>query len=151
MQAFSKFIQKHQLDPQSESSKDNRCWQCCSFVYTVIKDFHHHVATVHRQEILDATNVLLAKGSPDARWKSLKSDIPSASVNDESISEEMKLPCDIALDDVYPWLPEKQHSNGDNKGRILLFYKYRFLFCYKLIEVLKILINIKVSLKHKNI
>ena len=86
------------------------------------------MSTVHRQEILDAANDILAKGSPDARWKSLRCDSPSTEMIDEQISEETKLPCDFNADSVFPWLPEKQQNTDNGKGRILLFYKYRFVF-----------------------
>ena len=88
----------------------------------------------HKSEVDVLYEDIIANGIPDARWSVLRGiKGPSARNSDKDTSKQHLLPTGLSDVDVFPWLPSiescsssAQPKDDTQKGRILLFYKYRY-------------------------
>ena len=119
---------------ETDNTSSNKfSWRCCDTDFSNRRDIHCHVAKEHKIVLEKITNDILEHGSEDAKWSIMKKPKMSMQPLDKQDTDAYNLPLKFNADDEYPWLPryncletcEESSSADVEKGRILLFYKYR--------------------------
>lgn len=115
LQAFSRFVDQHKIQPASDDKKGNVVWHCCGTDYSELRIFHKHVAFNHKEEIEATASQQKAEDVKDGHNKV------------KNTTEDDGLPVNFSEEDVYQWLPKVQEEElaEEGEGRILLFYTYR--------------------------
>ena len=111
LQAFSKFVSNI---PSSNTTDKAQEWVCCEQHFKALRELHRHVGAIHGEDIKELIADILIQNTQPIE-------------NDETDSIDARLPKTFDDTDVYSWLPAKLvNCDEEEKGKVVLFYRYRY-------------------------